>query len=114
MSGESRVHEVCREGLEHLLPGLPGGCHTVGSSVEDSLIEFLEGTAQETDRRQYEQRQLFILPPIRFKAHKFHVGVLNQVMECIEQHRVDKQKQRIVLNSSLPYARRVDKINAEW
>ena len=41
-------------------------------------------------------------------------GVLNQVMECVEQHRVDKQKQRIVLNSSLPYARRIDKINAEW
>ena len=41
-------------------------------------------------------------------------GVLNQVMECIEQHRVDKQKQRIVLNSSLPYARRIDKINSEW
>ena len=45
---------------------------------------------------------------------QFMAGVLNQVMECIEQHRVDKQKQRIVLNSSLPYARRIDKINAEW
>jgi hypothetical protein len=45
---------------------------------------------------------------------QFMVGVLNQVMECVEQHRVDKQKQRIVLNSSLPYARRIDTINAEW
>jgi hypothetical protein len=45
---------------------------------------------------------------------QFMAGVLNQVMECVEQHRVDKQKQRIVLNSSLPYARRIDKINAEW
>jgi hypothetical protein len=35
-------------------------------------------------------------------------------MECIEEHRVKQQKQRIVLNSSLPYVRRIDKINAEW
>ena len=57
VSEESRVHEVCREGLEHLLPGLPGGWYTVGSSLEDSLIEFLQGAAQEADRRQYEQHQ---------------------------------------------------------
>jgi flagellar biosynthesis GTPase FlhF len=54
---ESRVHEVCREGLEHLLQGLPGGWYTVGLSLEDSLIEFLQGIAQEADRRQYEQQQ---------------------------------------------------------
>ena len=45
---------------------------------------------------------------------QFMAGVLNQVMECIEEYRVKQQKQRIVLNSSLPYAKRIDKINAEW
>jgi hypothetical protein len=37
-------------------------------------------------------------------------GVLNQVMEEIEEYRVKLQKQRIVLNSSLPYARRITKL----
>ncbi len=41
-------------------------------------------------------------------------GELNQVMEEIEEYRARQKKQRIVLNSSLPYARRIDKINEEW
>ena len=45
---------------------------------------------------------------------QFMTGVLNQVMEEIEEYRVKQQKQRIVINSSLPYARRIDKINEEW
>ena len=44
---------------------------------------------------------------------QFMTRVLNQVMEYIEENRVKQKKQRIVLNSSLPYARRIDKINAE-
>ena len=44
---------------------------------------------------------------------QFMAGVLNQVMEEIEEYRVKQQKQRIVLNSSLPYARRIDEINEE-
>ena len=45
---------------------------------------------------------------------QFMAGVLNQVMEEIEEYRVRQKKQRIVLNSSLPYARRIDEINEEW
>ena len=39
---------------------------------------------------------------------------LSPLEAMIKLHKVEKQKQRIVLNSSLPYARRIDKNNAEW
>ena len=45
---------------------------------------------------------------------QFIAGILNQVMEDIEEYRDKQQNQSIVLNSSLPYAKRIDKINVEW
>ena len=57
VAAESRVHETVREGQEHLLSGLPGGWYTVGTPLEECLMEFLQGDAQEGEHRQSVQHQ---------------------------------------------------------
>ncbi len=41
-------------------------------------------------------------------------GILNQVFYDIEDERVRQGKKRIVLNSTLPYAKIVEDINKAW
>ena len=42
------------------------------------------------------------------------VGVLTQVLDDIEDERVRQGKKRIVLNSTLPYAKTVEDISQTW
>ena len=41
-------------------------------------------------------------------------GILTQVLDDIEDERVRQGKKRIVLNSTLPYAKIVEDINKTW
>ncbi len=56
---ESKVHKTLEEEQVHLLSGFPQGWWTVGPSMEDFLMEFLQGIEQEVsqqDCRQFEQQ----------------------------------------------------------